>query len=124
MLLEAPKLRASFLRSMRPSRRRVTEDIAHRVSRQVTSYCSAPSSCRCCSVWLILVTLLILGGPFALLVGLWVALVATIPLVGGLIAGVPSVLIALLHSPTGRGGGAGGVPGVPARWRTTSSTRW
>ena len=38
--------------------------------------------------------------PFALLIGLWVALVAMIPLVGGLIAAVPSVLIALLHSPT------------------------
>ena len=48
----------------------------------------------------ILVTLLILGVPFALLIGLWVALVAMIPLVGGLIAAVPSVLIALLHSPT------------------------
>jgi predicted PurR-regulated permease PerM len=31
---------------------------------------------------------------------LWVALVAMIPLVGGLIAAIPSVLIALLHSPT------------------------
>jgi predicted PurR-regulated permease PerM len=48
----------------------------------------------------VLITLLILGVPFALLLGLWVALVAMIPLVGGLIAGVPSVLIALLHSPT------------------------
>ena len=48
----------------------------------------------------VLVTLLILGVPFALLIGLWVALVAMIPLVGGLIAAVPSVLIALLHSPT------------------------
>jgi predicted PurR-regulated permease PerM len=48
----------------------------------------------------VLVTLLILGVPFALIIGLWVALVAMIPLVGGLIAGVPSVLIAFLHSPT------------------------
>ena len=36
----------------------------------------------------------ILGVPFAMLIGLWVALVAMIPLVGGLIAGVPSVVIA------------------------------
>jgi predicted PurR-regulated permease PerM len=47
----------------------------------------------------ILVTMLILGVPFALLIGLWVALVAMIPLVGGLIAGAPSVVIAFLHSP-------------------------
>ena len=38
--------------------------------------------------------------PFALLIGVWVALVAMIPLVGGLIAAVPSVALALLHSPT------------------------
>jgi len=48
----------------------------------------------------VFVTLLILGVPFALLIGLWVALVAMIPLVGGLIAGVPAVLLATLHSPT------------------------
>ena len=100
MLLEAPKLRASFLGSMRPSRRLVTEDIAHRVSRQVTSYVLGTVFLSVLFGVVILVTLLILGVPFALLVGLWVALVATIPLVGGLIAGVPSVLIALLHSPT------------------------
>ena len=43
----------------------------------------------------VFVTLAILGVPFALLIGLWVALVAMIPLVGGLIAGVPSVVISL-----------------------------
>jgi predicted PurR-regulated permease PerM len=45
-------------------------------------------------------TLAILGVPFALLLGLWVALVDLLPLVGGLLAGVPTVLIALLHSVT------------------------
>jgi predicted PurR-regulated permease PerM len=48
----------------------------------------------------VFVTLAILGVPFAQHIGLWVALVAMIPLVGGLIAGVPSVVISLLHSPT------------------------
>ena len=48
----------------------------------------------------IFVTMLVLGVPFALLIGLWVALVAMIPLVGGLIAAVPSVVLAMLHTPT------------------------
>jgi len=48
----------------------------------------------------VFITLTILGVPFALLLGLWVALVAMIPLVGGLIGGVPTVALALLHSPT------------------------
>ena len=100
MLLEAPSLRRGFLGAMRASRRRVIEDIAHRVSRQVTSYVLGTISLSLLFGVVILVTLLILGVPFALLIGLWVALVAMIPLVGGLIAGVPSVVIALLHSPT------------------------
>jgi predicted PurR-regulated permease PerM len=48
----------------------------------------------------VFVTMVILGVPFALLIGLWVALVAMIPLIGGLIAGAPAVALALLHSPT------------------------
>jgi predicted PurR-regulated permease PerM len=45
------------------------------------------------------VALLVLGVPFALVFGVWVALVDFIPLVGGLLAGVPTVAFAFLHSP-------------------------
>jgi predicted PurR-regulated permease PerM len=38
-----------------------------------------------------------LGLPFALLVAVWVGLVDLIPLVGGLLAGIPTVGLALLH---------------------------
>ncbi len=100
MLLEAPRLRAGLLGSMRSDRRRVVEDIAHRVSHQVTGYVLGTVALSLMFGVVILVTLLILGVPFALLIGLWVALVAAIPLVGGLIAAVPSVLIAVLHSPS------------------------
>jgi predicted PurR-regulated permease PerM len=85
---------------MRPDRRNTVEDIAHRVSHQVTGYVLGTVALSLMFGVVILVTLLILGVPFALLIGLWVALVAMIPLVGGLIAAVPSVLIAVLHSPT------------------------
>ena len=100
MLLEAPKIRAGVLRTMRPDRRDDVEDIAHQVSHQVTGYVLGTIALSLMFGVVVLVTMLILGVPFALLVGLWVALVAMIPLVGGLIAAVPSVLIALLHSPT------------------------
>ena len=39
-----------------------------------------------------------MGVPFPALLGVWVALVDLLPLVGGLIAGVPVVLVALIHS--------------------------
>ncbi len=45
------------------------------------------------------VTLALLGVPFVMLLSLWVALVDLLPLVGGLLAGVPTVAVALLHSP-------------------------
>ncbi len=100
MLLQAPNLRRGFLDNMRADRRQMVEDIAHRVSRSVTSYVLGTIALSVLFGVVVLITLLVLGVPFALLIGLWVALVAMIPLVGGLIAGVPSVVIALLHSPT------------------------
>ena len=100
MLLEAPQLRRSLLSTMQPERSRTVEDIAHRVARSVTSYVLGTVALSILFGVVVLVTLLILGVPFALLIGLWVALVAMIPLVGGLIAAIPSVLIAALHSPT------------------------
>jgi predicted PurR-regulated permease PerM len=42
--------------------------------------------------------LAILGVPFALLLGVFVALVDLLPLVGGLLAGLPVVVIAAIHS--------------------------
>jgi predicted PurR-regulated permease PerM len=99
-LLEAPHLKEAFLGTMRPELRREVEDVAHRVSRSVTSYVLGTIALSVLFGVVVLVTMLILGVPFAVLIGLWVALVAMIPLVGGLIAGVPSVIIALLHSPT------------------------
>ncbi len=100
MLLEAPRLRLALLDNMRPDHRQTVVDVAHRVSRSVTSYVLGTVALSLLFGVVVLVTLLILGVPFALIIGLWVALVAMIPLVGGLIAGVPSVLIAFLHSPT------------------------
>ena len=47
---------------------------------------------------IVAITLTILGVPFALLLGVFVALVDLLPLVGGLLAGVPVVVIAAIHS--------------------------
>lgn len=100
MLLEGPNLRGAVLRAL-PQRHRLTvEEVSHRVSRSVTSYVLGTMGLSLLFGAVVFVTLAILGVPFALLIGLWVALVAMIPLVGGLIAGVPSVVIAVLHSPT------------------------
>lgn len=99
LLIEAPRLRAAFLRNLKPSRRQTVEGIAGQVSRQVTHYVLGTAALSFLFGLVVFVTLVVLGVPFSLLIGLWVALVAMIPLVGGLVAGIPAVLIALLHSP-------------------------
>jgi predicted PurR-regulated permease PerM len=100
MLLEAPRMRTGLLGLMRPELRATVEEVASTVSRTVTAYVLGTIALSVTFGVVVLVTLAVLGVPFALLIGLWVALVAMIPLVGGLIAGVPSVALALLHSPT------------------------
>jgi len=99
MLLEAPMLRKAALGALPPRHRSTVEEVSHRVSRSVTSYVLGTFALSLLFGVVVFGTLAVLGVPFALLIGLWVALVAMIPLVGGLIAGVPSVLIAALHSP-------------------------
>lgn len=46
------------------------------------------------------VTLLLLGVPYPLVFGVWVAVVDLLPQVGGLLAALPTVAFAALHSPT------------------------
>ena len=100
MLLEAPVLRRGALQTMNPQLRETVMDVASTVSRSVTAYVLGTVAMGLLFGLVVFVTMLILGVPFALLIGLWVALVAMIPLIGGLIAGAPAVILALLHSPT------------------------
>jgi predicted PurR-regulated permease PerM len=48
--------------------------------------------------FVIFVTLICVSVPFALLFGIWVALVDFLPQIGGALAGIPVVLFALIHS--------------------------
>ena len=48
----------------------------------------------------VFVTLLVVGVPFPFLWALWVALVDFLPMIGGALAGIPTVLFAAAHSLT------------------------
>ena len=48
----------------------------------------------------VFVTLMIVGVPFPLLWGLWVALVDFLPMIGGALAGIPTVLFAFTQGTT------------------------
>jgi predicted PurR-regulated permease PerM len=97
-MLEAPKMWRGFLTLFQLS----TADRLHRVVdesiRSVTGYMLGNAATSVIAGIITGVTLQILGVPFAPLLGVFVALVDLLPLVGGLLAGVPVVVIAVIHS--------------------------
>jgi predicted PurR-regulated permease PerM len=100
LLLEGPKLRAGLLGMMSPARAERYARAAHEVNRSVTGYMLGNVLTSIIAGVVVFVTLLIVGVPFPILWGLWVALVDFLPMIGGALAGIPTVLFALTHSLT------------------------
>jgi len=100
LLLEGPKLRAGLLGMMSPARAERYARAAHEVNRSVTGYMLGNVLTSIIAGAVVFVTLLIVGVPFPILWGLWVALVDFLPMIGGALAGIPTVLFALTHSLT------------------------
>ncbi|MHB1502937.1 MAG: AI-2E family transporter [Acidimicrobiales bacterium] len=98
IMLEAPKLRKAALGFVSESHADWLTRVASEVSRSVTGYMLGNLLTSLIAGSVIFVDLLVLGVPFALLLGLWVALVDLLPMVGGLLAGVVVVVIAGFHS--------------------------
>ena len=94
LLLEAPKMRKWLLGQMRPERAATVTRIGTEVSQSVTGYMLGNLLTSLIAGTVVFVTLLILGVPFPLLWGLWVALVDFLPMIGGALAGIPTVLFA------------------------------
>jgi predicted PurR-regulated permease PerM len=100
LLLEGPKMRTTLLGMMAPERADRYSRVAKEVSRSVTGYMLGNFLTSLIAGTVVLVTLMILGVPFPLLWALWVALVDFLPMIGGALAGIPTVLFALGHSLT------------------------
>ncbi len=99
-LLEGPKIRASLLRLVPADRAARYLQIAHDVNRAVGGYMLGDIATSVIAGVVVLLTLLLLGVPFAVLWALWVALVDFLPMIGGALAGIPVVLFAAAHSLT------------------------
>jgi predicted PurR-regulated permease PerM len=97
-MLEAPKIWHGFLGLFHPATSLRLERVINESVRSVTGYMLGNFLTSVIAGVIVGVTLAILGVPFALLMGVFVALVDLLPLVGGLIAGVPVVIIAVIHS--------------------------
>jgi predicted PurR-regulated permease PerM len=100
LLLEGPKMRAGLLGAMSPERAERWSRIAGQVNRSVTGYMLGNFLTSLIAGLVVFVTLFILGVPFAFLWALWVALVDFLPMIGGALAGIPTVLFAAAHSLT------------------------
>jgi predicted PurR-regulated permease PerM len=97
-MLEAPNLWHGILNLFHPATALRLSRVINESIRSVTGYMLGNAMTSVIAGIVVGVTLAVLGVPFALLMGVFVALVDLLPLVGGLLAGVPVVIIAAIHS--------------------------
>lgn len=100
LLLEGSKLRSGVLSMINPARRNELTRIAGEVNRSVTGYMLGNFITSVIAGVVVFAALAILGVPFAVLWALWVALVDFLPMIGGALAGIPTVIFAAAHSLT------------------------
>ena len=100
LLLEGPKMRKGLLGDMTPERAKRYCRVAHEVNRSVTGYMLGNILTSIIAGLVVFVTLLVIGVPYPFLWALWVALVDFLPMIGGALAGIPTVLFAAAHSLT------------------------
>jgi predicted PurR-regulated permease PerM len=100
LLLEGPKMRRGILGLMPEQTAAEVTKVAGEVSRSVTGYMLGNLLTSIMAGVVVLVTLMLLGVPFPFLWALWVALVDFLPMIGGALAGIPTVLFAAGHSLT------------------------
>jgi predicted PurR-regulated permease PerM len=100
LLLEGPDLVGSVLSNLPPVQARRARRILNDVAKSVTGYVIGNAATSAIAGLICLITLILLGVPYAVVFAVWVGLVDLLPLVGGLLAGVPTVLFAFLHDPT------------------------
>jgi len=100
LLLEGPKIRGWILGQMAPDRAATITRVVAQVNQTITGYMFGNLLTSLIAGAVVFVTLMIVGVPFPLLWGLWVALVDFLPMIGGALAGIPTVLFAFGHSVT------------------------
>jgi predicted PurR-regulated permease PerM len=98
LLLEGPRMRIGALALMPPRRAARYSRLADEVSRSVSGFVLGNLLTSAIAGLVVFVTLLTLGIPYAYLWALWVALVDFMPVIGGALAGIPTVVSAAAHS--------------------------
>jgi predicted PurR-regulated permease PerM len=100
VLIELPTIFNNAMRFMPEERVPVIRRVLSQVDRQVTGFMLANFATSVIAGVVVYIALTITGVPFASVLAIWLALVDFLPLIGGLIGGVPAILVAFLHSVT------------------------
>jgi predicted PurR-regulated permease PerM len=94
LLLEAPKMRRWLFQQMGPQRAAGVRRVAGEVNTAVIGYMLGNLLTSIIAGLVVFVTLTLVHVPYPVLWGLWVALVDFLPMIGGALAGIPTVLFA------------------------------
>jgi predicted PurR-regulated permease PerM len=101
LLLEGPRMRTGLLALMSHERAERYTQVAREVNRSVVGYMLGNFLTSVIAGVVVFATLAIMGVPYPLLWALWVALVDFLPMIGGALAGIPTVIFAWIgHSLT------------------------
>ena len=100
LLLDLPRIWRGTLSLLPEGRRARVAHVAHQASLGVTGYMAGNVATSVIAGLVVWISMLLFGVPFAGLLGLWAAIVDLLPIIGGLLAFFPAVLLALLHSPS------------------------
>jgi predicted PurR-regulated permease PerM len=100
LLLEGPKLRRGVLGLFSAKQATEVTALASEVNRAVVGYMFGNFLTSLICGIVVFVTLLSTGVPFPALWALWVALVDFLPMIGGALAGIPTIAFAFASAPT------------------------
>jgi predicted PurR-regulated permease PerM len=92
LLLEGPRMRRGILSVLSPGQAGEVTRVASEVNRSVVGYMLGNFTTSVCCGVTIFITLDVVNAPFPALWALWVALVDFLPIIGGALAGIPTVL--------------------------------
>lgn len=98
LLLEGPKIRKALLAVTSPRTSTWITRVSNEVGKSALGYMLGNLVTSVIAGLVVFSTLTLLSVPFAFLWALWVALVDFLPQIGGALAGIPTVLFALVHS--------------------------
>jgi predicted PurR-regulated permease PerM len=92
LLLEGSKMRRGILSVLSPGQSAEVTRVSSEVNRAVVGYMLGNFTTSVCCGITVFITLTVVNAPFPALWALWVALVDFLPIIGGALAGIPTVL--------------------------------